>query len=280
MKTGFIGMGIMGSRMAANLVRKGFDVVVYNRTGGKCAPVVAAGAKQAFSVKELVTQCDAVFTMLSTPEAVMEISDEILADLKSGGIWADCSTVGESMSQELSAKAENNKIKFIDAPVAGSLMPAETAQLVFLCGGDEDVLKIIEPQLAAMGRKTVFCGPAGKGSAMKMVVNMLLGQAVTAMREGLKLGNAYGFETGFLLDNLGDLPVMAPVIKGKINKYNNEDYSPEFPLQWMQKDLHVAAVDAYRLGISLPQMNTCKEIFMQAREHGFGEEDIIAVNKI
>lgn len=279
MRIGFIGLGIMGSRMAANLIKKGFQVSVYNRTPEKMEPLVALGATACESVAQLAKKIDVLFTMVSTPEAVAELSEKLIPYLQKGVIWADCSTVGETVSQTIHEKCRKAGIKFIDAPVAGSLIPAENGQLVFLCGGDETAVANLSEPLAAMGRKTIYCGATGKGSAFKLVVNMIMGQAITAMSEGLRLSKAFGFDLDFALDNLLDLPVVAPIFKGKRDKYVNEDYSPEFPLQWMQKDMHLAAVEAFKLNLSLPQTNASKEIFMNAKSKGYGEEDIIAVIK-
>src|SRR5512135_1156470 len=139
MKIGFIGLGIMGSRMAANLLKKGHELVVFNRTKQKADQLIAAGAAWASSPAEAAKQVSVMITMLSKPDAVAEAAlmkkDAFLGNLPAGSLWIDCSTVNPSFSRLMAAEARQHNIRFLDAPVAGSKGPAEQAQLVFYVGG-------------------------------------------------------------------------------------------------------------------------------------------------
>lgn len=283
MKTAFIGLGIMGSRMAANLIKAGFDITVYNRTYEKAETISKLGCQYAKTASEAVNGADVIITMLSTREAVKETAlgqYGFLRYAKKNALWIDSSTVDPDFSIEMSVLAESMGIRFIDAPVAGSKMPAETAGLIFLCGGKSEDIEQARPLFEKMGKQIISAGGIGKGSALKIIVNMIMGSALEALCEGLHLGEAFGFDKAELFDNLMQLPVTAPVFKGKRDKFINEEYSAEFPLQWMHKDLFLASEAAYKLNTALPGLNLSKELFAKARQDGFGKEDITALYKV
>src|SRR5882672_8332634 len=138
MKIGFVGLGAMGSRMAANLQKSGYSLVVFNRSADKAAPLVSAGAHLADSPAALAADVDVLFTMLAHPAAVREAAlgqDGFLGRLRPGTLWIDCSTVNPSFSREMASAAQARKLRFLDAPVAGSRVPAAKGELVFLDGG-------------------------------------------------------------------------------------------------------------------------------------------------
>ncbi len=283
MKIGFIGLGIMGSRMAANLIKSGFDVEVYNRTPGKAEKLAAMGAGIARTISDLARGKDVVISMVSTPEAVRDTAlgeSGLLAGMKKGSIWIDSSTVNPTFTLEMAGHAGKAGIRFIDAPVAGSLAPAENAQLVFLAGGAPEDIEQVKPLLDKMGRLTIHAGGNGKGSALKIIVNMIMGEAMLALCEGLTLGKELGFDPAVLFDNLMSLPVTAPVFKGKKDKFLNEEYSPEFPLRWMHKDLLLAGLTAYEENVALPGLAATREAFGMAKRQGYGESDISALISI
>lgn len=280
MKIGFIGLGIMGSRMAQNLLKNGFNLVLYNRTKDKALPLLEAGAEWANSPRELAKKVDFLITMLSTPEVVEQMATEeqgFLANLPQGSMWMDCTTVNPTFSRKMAALAEEHHIRFVDAPVAGSQKPAEEGQLLFLVGGKREDVVFCEPLFKAMGKKHIHVGDVGQGAALKMIFNLLLGEAMMAFAEALSLGLQFGLEKSFLLDILLEAPVTAPFLKGKREKLESEVFEAEFPLQWMQKDLQLASISAYEQGIALPGLNVIKEVFAQAKQHGLAEQDFSAI---
>ncbi len=280
MKIGFIGLGIMGSRMAKNLIRQGFSLIVHNRTKSRAEPLIELGATWADSPAQLARSVDMLITMLSTPEVVenMALGEQgFLKNLPKGSLWMDCTTVNPSFSRKMAALAEEQHIRFVDAPVAGSKKPAEEGQLLFLVGGKRQDVVFCEPLFKAMGKKHLHVGPAGQGAALKMVFNLLLGQAMAAFAEGLNLGLKLGFEKSFLLDILLQAPVVAPFISGKRQLLESENFAAEFPLRWMQKDLQLASQTAYETGLALPALNVIKEIYALAIQNGLGEKDFSAI---
>nr|WP_205503006.1 NAD(P)-dependent oxidoreductase [Rufibacter sp. SYSU D00308] len=280
MKVGFIGLGIMGSRMAANLQKAGHDLVVYNRTAQKAEELVQNGATLAQTPEEVGRQCRVVFTMLATPEAVEEVAlgqQGFLKELPGNSLWIDASTVNPSFSKRMAQVALKMGHRFLDAPVSGSLKPAETGQLVFLVGGEAPDVEEVKPLLDVMGRAVLHIGPHGQGASMKMVNNMLFGQIMAAFAEALRLGTALGITEEVLCQTLLNGPGGAPFLKLKEQKLLHREFSPEFPLEWMHKDLHLAAVTAYEQGVALPTLATVKELFGQAKQAGLAEEDFSAL---
>lgn len=283
MKTSFIGLGIMGSRMAANLAKNKIDITIYNRTPGKMNALAELGAKTSGSLADCVKDADIVLTMLSTPEAVWEYAageDGFLGEMKHGAHWCDCTTVNPDFSREMAKLSESFGLRFMDTPVAGSKKPAEEGSLVFLCGGNENDLEEIKPFLNIMGSKIIHAGGHGMGSSLKMAVNMLLANSMAAFAESVAFGEKIGLERDKLMDILAELPVTAPFNKLKKEKMKSGDFSPEFPLEWMHKDLHLACLTAYEYNISLPAANAVKEMFASANQSGWGREDLSAIFKI
>ncbi|KAA3439160.1 NAD(P)-dependent oxidoreductase [Rufibacter hautae] len=280
MNVGFIGLGIMGSRMAANLQKAGHHLVVYNRTAEKANDLVANGATLASSPEEVGRQCRVVFTMLATPESVEEAAlgqHGFLKELLGNSLWIDASTVNPSFSLRMAEAATKMGHRFLDAPVSGSLKPAETGQLVFLVGGETNDVEEVRPLLDTMGKAVLHIGGHGQGASMKMVNNMLFGQMMAAFSEALRLGTSLGITEEMLCQTLLNGPGGAPFLKLKENKLLTRDFSPEFPLEWMHKDLHLAGVTAYEQGIALPTLHTVKELFAQAKQAGLAQDDFSAV---
>jgi 3-hydroxyisobutyrate dehydrogenase/glyoxylate/succinic semialdehyde reductase len=180
----------------------------------------------------------------------------------------------------MAIEARERKVRFLDAPVAGSKGPAEQAQLLFFVGGDKTDVETVKPLLECMGKAVHHIGGHGMGSAMKMVNNILLGQAMVAFAEALAFGESLGLTKQALFDTLASSPVMAPFLNFKRQKLEKGDYSVEFPLQWMHKDLHLAADTAYETGAVLPAANVTKELYALAMRAGLREQDFSAVYKV
>jgi 3-hydroxyisobutyrate dehydrogenase/glyoxylate/succinic semialdehyde reductase len=284
MKIGFIGLGIMGSRMAANLQKKGHELVVYNRTREKARQLIDRGAAWADTPAELAKHVNVVFTMLARPDAVAEVAllgrHALLESMMPNSLWIDCSTVNPSFSRLMAGEAKERKVHFLDAPVAGSKGPAEQGQLLFYVGGEKTDVDAARPFLECMGKAVFHIGGHGMGSAMKMVNNILLGSAMAAFSEALAFGEALGMTKQALFDTLASSPVTAPFLMLKRKKFEEGDFSVEFPLQWMHKDLHLAAETAFETGAALPATNVVKEIYALAMREGLGEQDFSAVSRV
>ncbi len=280
MNIGFLGLGIMGSRMAANLIKSGSSLSVWNRSIQKTDALAAMGALSAPTLEEAVQGKDVVITMLSNPPAVEETAlgpSGFLDKIQPGMIWMDCSTVNPSFSRRMAAESAKRGVHFIDAPVAGSKEPAEKGQLLFLVGGEAADVDKVRPLMEKMGRAVIHAGETGMGTSLKMVFNMLLGQSMLAFAEALVFGEALGIPRDQLFDIFHGSIVAAPSATGKRAKIEGGQYEADFPLQWMQKDLELVSVTAYEKGVALPSANVAKAVYMLAARHGFAEKDLSAI---
>ena len=280
MKIGFVGLGIMGSRMAANLAKQRHVLVLYNRTRAKADALAGPCVTIADSPAQTAKEAAVLFTMLAHPDAVEEAAlgdNGFLDHLEPGAIWVDCSSVNPSFSKRMAAEAERRNVRFVDAPVTGSAPAASDAKLVFWVGAGDVDLETIRPLLLSMGNKIVHVGSRGAGTSMKMVVNLLMGNAMAAFAEGMELGEALGISRKVLFDSLLETPAVAPFLALKRAKIDNGNYATEFPIAWMQKDLHLASVSAFETGVALPLTNSAKEIYRLAMRNGHANEDFSAI---
>ena len=280
MRIGFIGLGIMGGRMAANLQKLGNQLIVFNRTPEKARSLIDQGAVWAPTPAAVATQVDVLFTMLANPEAVKEVAsgeEGLLNHLRAGSLWVDCSTVNPSFSRQMATEAWARGIRFLDAPVSGSKGPAASGELMFMVGGGASDFRACRPLLECMGSRIVHVGGHGQGTSLKMVINLLMGEAMVAFAEGMILGQSLGISQEMLFGILLGGPAVAPLAATKREKIESGKYEADFPLHWMQKDLQLAAVTAYETGVALPLANVAKEIYRLAMRQGDGDEDYSAI---
>jgi 3-hydroxyisobutyrate dehydrogenase-like beta-hydroxyacid dehydrogenase len=282
MKIAFIGLGIMGSRMAANLLKSNAELVVWNRTLSATSPLQQRGAKVAHSLPEAVAEADVVFSMLSTPEVVEECflgREGALQHMKPNALWVDCTTVNPSFTATSALAASDAGVRFFDAPVAGSKPQAEGAQLAFFVGATEEQIDPIRPYLDVMGTKVIPFGTVGKGASFKMLVNIMLAQSMIIFSEAVLLGEKLGISKDFLLDVLPGLVVAAPFTKFKAEMIRRDAYDVQFPLEWMLKDLHLASLTAYEAKQPLFMANLAKELYTAAEREGHGRLDFSAIHR-
>ncbi len=282
MKIGFIGIGIMGSRMANNLLKNNYDLIVYNRTKEKADSLIKEGAQWKNSPLEVAKNSDIIFTMLSNPEAVREVAlgeKGFLHGMKKKTLWIDCSTVSPSFSKEMAKKSFEKGIRFIDAPVAGTKLPAEKGELIFFVGGNKKDFEEVKPLLEKMGKKVIYLGEAGKGTSMKMVVNLMLGVAMASFSEAMVLGESLGFNKETIFNTLLGGAVTAPYLSSKREKFEKDLYEADFPLQWMHKDLKLISETAEENNVSVHTVNAVKKEFANAEKKGFGDMDFSALYK-
>lgn len=277
---GFIGTGIMGSRMAGNLLKAGFSVTIHNRTQAKANELLATGAQWAATPAEMA-QSDCVITMLAHPQAVeaaaLDAETGFLDGMRPGAVWIDCSTGNPAFARRMAQEAIKREVHFLDAPVAGSKNQAQDAGLLFLVGGDADILARCNPVLEAMGKQVNHVGEPGMGTALKLVLNHLLATSMLAFAEGLVLGESLGLPQELLLNTLIGSAIVPPYMAGKRMKIESGDFEAEFPLRWMRKDLQMVAKTAYDTETAMPIANIAKEIYQLATRHSYGDDDFSAI---
>jgi len=282
MNIAFLGLGIMGSRMAANLAAAGHTVRVWNRSHDKALALSDKGCVPCESLTDSVNKVEVVFTMLADPSALREVAlgQDMLDAMPAGSLWIDCSTVDPTTSRFLAEQAREREIHFLDAPVSGSLGAAQNAKLIFLVGGDASDIATARPLFEAMGVRTVHTGPHGSGSSMKLVTNLFLAQAQAAWSEGLGLANTLGLSTESVHDAILPTHVAPPFLSFKRPKIENHEWSPEFPLRLALKDIRLALACAAEADLELSQATACESLFAKAFARGHGDDDISAVHEV
>lgn len=282
MKITFIGLGIMGSQMVSHLIKNNVNLTVYNRSEIKKDTFLNQNVTVADSIQNAVKDADIVFSMLSTPEVVEAVffgEGNALSFMKENAIWADCTTVNPSFSLKAFQEAKLHNIRFLDTPVSGSKPQAKNAELLFFVGGEKEIISEVEPYMNMMGKKVLHVGETGKGASLKMIVNIMLAQSMLIFSEAVLLGEKTGISKDFLLEVLPNLIVSAPFIKFKTENIKKDNYEVQFPLEWMHKDLHLAAITAYENKQPLFLANLAKELFAGANKKGMGRLDFSAIFK-
>ncbi len=277
---GFIGMGIMGSAMAANLVRAGFEVVVWNRSPQKCAPLQDLGARIARTPRALVAECPVTFAMLADPQAAADVcfgQEGVCDAMVQGKGYVDMSTIDAATSQRIAAAIREKGGRFLEAPVSGSKKPAEDGTLVILSGGDRTLYEEVEPAFAKMGKRSFYLGDVGQGARMKLVVNMIMGAMMAAFCEGLVLGERGDLDPETILEVLDAGALANPMFRLKGPRMLAEDFAVNFPLKHMQKDLRLALLHGDETAQPLHVSAAANEAFKQARAQGLGDEDFSAL---
>ena len=280
---GFIGLGTMGTPMALNIKNAGYGLSVWNRNPAKAEPFRTLGITVCASPAELAASCDVLVIMVFGPEALQEVLNGghgLCAGLKPGCTVINMSTVSrESTLAAASAVVACGGV-FVDAPVAGSKKPAEDAALTILAGGDRAAVDRIIALLKTMGRVVIYCGPVGQGTAMKLFINLFLGTLMQSLAEGLCVGKKMGLDIPDMLATIENSAVSCPLFKVKGAAISNGDFSKNFSVDLIYKDLTLLLEAAHRLGIPLPLTAAAHEVFSEARAMGFGDEDMAAVIKV
>ncbi|MGG4192391.1 MULTISPECIES: NAD(P)-dependent oxidoreductase [unclassified Paenibacillus] len=283
MKAAVLGLGTMGAPMAANLLSKGFEVAVYNRSTDKTVPLVEQGATAVHLPREAAAQSDVVITMVSDDSSIEAIyygEDGVLAAVRSGHIVIDCSTISPSLVQQLAAACAERGAQFLDAPVTGSKPAAVDGTLVFMVGGEETALQQAMPVLEAMGRMIVHMGPNGSGSITKLAHNTIVGINNAALAEGFAMVSKAGVNPEAFLQVVrnGSAGSKAAELKGE--KIIAGNFDNQFSLQLMLKDLKLASVLTDTIQSPTPMLEVAKSLFQMGQTAGFGEEDLCSLVKI
>jgi len=276
-KIAFLGLGMMGSRMAARLLEAGHELTVWNRASARAAPLARLGATAASSPAAAVAGAELVITMLATPEAVEQVAfaDEGLAEgLCSGQVLIDMSTVGPDAARSVAARLPQG-VPLVDAPVRGSIAEATAGRLhVFVGASDADFARV-RPVLAVFGDVRHTGGP-GSGQAMKLVVNLALGASMVVLGEALALGGALALSQEMVLDVLSDSPI-GPAVSAKRSDIESGDYEPAFALRLAEKDLKLVTDAAAGDGRDLKVARATLEWLEEASRRGAGDLDFSAV---
>jgi 3-hydroxyisobutyrate dehydrogenase len=270
----------MGGGMAANLLKAGFPLTVYNRSAAKAQALVNGGARLALTPADAVRGASIVISMLADDQASREVwlgRSGALAAAAQGTILIESSTVSPAWIAELAEQAAQRGVEFLDAPVTGSRIQAATGQLSFLVGGSERALATATPVLQAMSKEILHLGPVGSGAKLKLINNFLCGVQIASLAESLAWIERSGLDRekalAFLKTGAGGSPVIGAVSARMVSQI----YGVNFLLRLMAKDLRYAETEAARCDIELTMAETARKLFEVAVAHGFGEEDMASV---
>ena len=271
---GFIGLGLMGKPMAANLLKAGFPVTVWNRTRARTQDLTQQGAEVAATPREAAAAADVLITMVSDPLALEEVlwAGGALEGLRRGSTYIDSSTVAPTLARRIAAACSDRGAEFLDAPVTGGTWGAEKGELVFMVGGNAETLKRMEPVLSVMGKRWFHLGPHGAGQTVKLAMNMILALEVDALAEALALVTGAGLPGKRLIEVLQSSMARATVLDVKAPMMLEGNYAPSFPLRLMHKDLGLALDLANQLGVPLPATAAAREIYNGVK--GAAKEDL------
>jgi 3-hydroxyisobutyrate dehydrogenase-like beta-hydroxyacid dehydrogenase len=275
MRVAFLGLGIMGRAMATNLVKAGHEVTAWNRTAGK----EVEGARVAATPAEAAQGAEVVWTCVSDTAAVENVlfgANGVEQSLAEGMIIADSSTISPSATRKFAERVARKGVQYVDSPMTGSKAGAESGTLLFMIGGDEQTIEKLKPLYAAMGKKIYRMGETSKGQSAKLVMNLQIALIYEGFAEALTLAAKLGVDAENLASLINSSMVKSGVVEYKLPFVLRRDFSPNFPLRLMRKDIQLALEAAKEARVKLPGLETVEEIYDVAVEDGHADLDYAA----
>src|ERR1035438_2660883 len=283
-KLGFLGLGLMGYPMARNLRRAGHEVAVWSNTTAK-AHKLADAEKGRFCAtpKEVAENADVLFLCVGDTQMAKEVilgANGIIEGVRPGSVVVDCSTIAVSQSRHIGQALKAKGVDFLDAPITGSTPGAESGKLTFMIGGDEAVFNRIRPLLDPLGKKVYFCGAAGLGLQAKLTQNLILANICMAFNEGMVLAVKGGVDPKLMLDILDNSAAKSGLISYKAPFVLRRDFTPNFAMKWMDKDICLMLDSGKELGVPLLLTSLTHQLFQTAIAAGHGDEDFCSAIKV
>ncbi|MGB0122014.1 MAG: NAD(P)-dependent oxidoreductase [Silvibacterium sp.] len=278
-KVGFIGLGLMGSRLTRRLYSAGWKVQAWNRSPKPADALRREGITIAASVADLAAGCDVILSSLASDAAVRSVYFDkggVFSAVEPGTIVLEMSTISPELSRLLHRKACIQGINFLDVAISGSTPAVEAGTITLLVGGDKETFEQCTPIYESIARQSFLIGTGSSGIQMKLVVNLLLGLDMQAIAEAVSLGEHLQIDRNVLLNVLSKTAVIAPAIVGKLQKIKDGDYSPEFPLRLMSKDMDLVMNAARMSGADLPAASVAQSV-LASNVPGSGDLDLSAI---
>jgi 3-hydroxyisobutyrate dehydrogenase/2-hydroxy-3-oxopropionate reductase len=283
-KLGFLGLGIMGYPMARNLLRAGHEVALWSHTASKAKELAAAEkGTLASTPKEVAQHAECIFICVgdtAMAKQVMLGTDGVIEGARSGAIVADASTISPSGSREIGAALAKRGVHYVDIPCTGSTPGANAGTLTFMVAGDQVILDKIRPWMEPMGKRIFYCGAAGMGLQAKLSQNLILSNILQAFNEGMVLATKGGVDPKVMLEILSNSAAKSGLIEFKAPYVLNRDFSPQFSVKWMDKDIGLMLESGQELKVPLPLTGLTRQMFQAAIAQGHGEEDICSTIKV
>lgn len=275
MRVAFVGLGIMGRPMAANLVKAGHEVSVWNRSAGK----QVEGARVASSPADAAQGAEVVWICVSDTAAVEQVlfgPNGIEQSLTEGMIIADSSTISPAATRRFAERVAKKGVGYVDSPVTGSKVGAEAGTLLFIVGGNEAAIEKLKPLYAAMGKKIFRMGETGKGQSAKIAMNLQIAMIYEGFAEGLTLAAKLGVDPATLIPLINASMLKSGVVEYKAPFVLQRDFTANFPLKLMRKDIRLALEAAKEARVKLPGVETVEEVYDMAVEDGHADLDYAA----
>jgi len=269
---GWIGLGNMGSPMAKNLIKAGYPVAVYNRSAAKTEDFKTI-ATVCENIASLVQESKVIFTMLTNDDAVNKVYEEVLKENLEGKLFVDCSTISQECSLDIAKQIKAKGAGFIDAPVAGSTLPATEGTLIIMAGGDEKDIAKAQPYFDKLGKLTKHLGENGKGIAAKLSINYFLSLIYQGLAETVLLSEKLGIARQDMLEIINESASGSGATKVKTPLLTQDKYPPAFALDLMLKDILLAQKAGADFPLSAAMVNT----YQAAHDKGLGGNDVIGI---
>ena len=277
-KLGFLGLGIMGGPMARQLAGAGHSLSVWSHNQNKARQLAASvGANFCDSPEAVSRQSECVFLCVGDTAMSRRVilgPKGLVQGAQAGFVVVDCSTVSPLESSCIAKELAGKEIDFLDAPCTGSKAGAENGTLTFMVGGPPAVFERVRPWFQAMGKSLYYCGESGMGLRAKLTQNLILGNLLQAFNEGLVLSTKGGVDPALMLDILNNSAARSGLIAAKAPAVFKRDFSTNFSVKWLSKDIRLAIDLASELGVPIPLTSLAQQLYQSAMAKGYGEEDI------
>jgi 3-hydroxyisobutyrate dehydrogenase len=270
----------MGAPMAANIAREGLTVRAWNRTIDRARPLESDGVTVAEQPAHAVEGADVVVTMLADADPTLEVAEAVLPGLAPDAIWAQMGTIGIDATDRCADLAQRHGTTFVDAPVLGTLKPAQDGALTVLASGPDDAVARCSPIFRAVGQKTIRLGPAGQGTRLKLSINAWVLALTQGTAEAIALAKGLGLSTGDMVEALEGSPTDAPYFRMKAKLMDEDRYPVSFSLRLAAKDAALIAEAADVAGVDVPMIRAIAQRLAEGVEAGHGDEDMAATYRL
>ncbi len=280
---GFVGLGVMGSRMVRRLLAAGYPVTGYNRTRSRAQELLDAGMRWAESPAAVAREAEVTISMVSDTAALRAITEGeegVLAGLGPGKVYVDMSTVSPAVSADLAARVATRGAQMLDAPVSGSVSTLEQGRLSIMVGGERAVFERVRPILQAIGPKVTYVGTNGQAVLMKLATNLSVAVQMLAFSEGLLLAEKGGIPRATAVEVLLNSVIASPMLLYRGPFVLEMPAEAWFDVAMMQKDMLLALEQGRRLGVPLPTTAVTNELLTAARAMGLERQDFAVLHQV
>lgn len=272
-KLTFIGLGHMGTPMALNLLKAGFELSVYNRSADKTKPLTDAGAKAYTSLDEVRENSNVIFTMLADDAAVSSVFADLLKGSVSEKLFINMSTISSELTKRLSVEIESKGGYYLEAPVSGSVKPAVDGTLIILAAGREPDYEFATTYFEKLGKFSIYLGEVGQGAKAKLAINYYMSVVIEGLAETVLFAEKNGIDKETMMFIVNESACGSPMSKMKTPSIVQDNYPAAFPLKHMDKDIRLAQAE----GLNTETSEAMKNIYQEAMQAKLGDDDLMAV---